>query len=80
MSSSELERLVCELEADPSLQQPFRDCRSRQQLILTARRMGYRITRVDLQRAWMQEQQAQQPQQAQHEPFEQQRPQHQLNG
>jgi DNA-binding winged helix-turn-helix (wHTH) protein len=74
MSSSELERLVCELEADPSLQQPFRDCRSRQQLILTARRMGYRITRVDLQRAWMQEQQAQQ------EPFEQQRPQHQLNG
>lgn len=74
MSSSELERLVCELEADPSLQQPFRDCRSRQQLILTARRMGYRITRVDLQRAWMQEQQAQQ------EPFEQQRPQQQLNG
>ena len=74
MSSSELERLVCELEADPSLQRPFRDCRSRQQLILTARRMGYRITRVDLQRAWMQEQQDQQ------EPFEQQRPQHQLNG
>ena len=57
VSLSELERLVGEAEADASLRQALRRCSSRQQLILTARRRGYRITRLDLQRAWQQEQQ-----------------------
>ncbi|MCP9861376.1 MULTISPECIES: Nif11-like leader peptide family natural product precursor [unclassified Cyanobium] len=55
MSLSELERLVIEAEAEPSLQRTLRRCRSRQQLIHTARRLGYRITQSDLQRAWQQE-------------------------
>lgn len=60
MSWSELERFVSELEADRSLQRVFKLCRSRQELILAARRRGYRISRIDLQRAWQQDQQEQQ--------------------
>jgi len=52
MSWSELERLVDEAEADGSLQRALRHCRSRQELILAAQRLGYGINSVDLQRAW----------------------------
>ena len=56
MSWSELERFVTDVEADPALQLALRQCRSRKELILAARRLGYRITRMDLQRAWQEEQ------------------------
>jgi len=52
MSWSELERLVDEAEAQPSLRRSLKGCRSTPELILAARRLGYRITRMDLQRAW----------------------------
>ena len=60
MSWSELERLVEELEADATLRRAVKHCRSRKELILAARRLGYRITRIDLQRAWQEEQREQQ--------------------
>jgi hypothetical protein len=56
MSWLELERLVDEAEADQALQRALKHCRSRKELILAARRLGYRITRIDLQRAWREEQ------------------------
>jgi predicted ribosomally synthesized peptide with nif11-like leader len=56
MSWSELERFVADVEADTSLQRALKHCRSRKELILAARRLGYRITRIDLQRAWQEEQ------------------------
>ena len=59
MSWSELERLVEELEADATLRRAVKHCRSRKELILAARRLGYRITRIDLQRAWQEEQREQ---------------------
>ncbi len=34
----------------------LKHCRSRKELILAARRLGYRITHIDLQRAWQEEQ------------------------
>jgi predicted ribosomally synthesized peptide with nif11-like leader len=58
MSWSELERLVGAAEADADLQRQLQHCRSASELVLTARQMGYRITRVDLQRAWQQHQAA----------------------
>jgi hypothetical protein len=57
MSWSELERLVDEAEAQPSLRRSLKGCRSTPELILAARRLGYRITRIDLQRAWGEERQ-----------------------
>lgn len=48
MSWSELERLVSTAEADGSLRRALRRCRSPQELVLAARRLGYRITRQDL--------------------------------
>ncbi len=57
MSWSELERLVCDAEADVVMQRALKHCRSRKELILAARRLGYRITRIDLQRAWQEHQQ-----------------------
>ena len=56
MSWSELERFVDDVEADDALQRALKHCRSRKELILAARRLGYRITRIDLQRAWQEEQ------------------------
>ena len=56
MSWSELERLVADAEASGELQRSLRHCRSRKELILAARRLGYRITRLDLERAWHEEQ------------------------
>jgi predicted ribosomally synthesized peptide with nif11-like leader len=57
MSWSELERLVQEGEADAALRRALKHCRSTQELVLAARRLGYRITRVDLQRARQEERQ-----------------------
>ena len=57
MSWSELERLVDQAEADASLRRSLKGFRSTPELILAARRLGYRITRIDLQRAWEQERQ-----------------------
>jgi len=51
MSWSELERLVDQAEADAGLRRSLKGCRSTPELILAARRLGYRITRIDLQRA-----------------------------
>lgn len=55
MSRQELERLVGEAEASASLREDLQRCRSRQELVLTARRLGYRLTGKDLQRAWWEE-------------------------
>jgi hypothetical protein len=55
MSWSELERLVDEAEANPSLRRSLKGCRSTPELILAARRLSYRITRMDLQWAWEEE-------------------------
>ena len=57
MSWSELERLVDQAEADVALRRSLKGCRSTPELILAARRLGYRITRMDLQRAWEEERQ-----------------------
>jgi len=57
MSWSELERLVQEGEADAALRRALKHCRSTHELVLAARRLGYRITRMDLQRAWEEERQ-----------------------
>ena len=56
MSWSELERFVDDVETDAALKRALKHCRSRKELILAARRLGYRITRIDLQRAWLEEQ------------------------
>jgi hypothetical protein len=52
MSWSELERLVEAAEVDPTIRHCLRQCDSKANLILVARHLGFRITRVDLQRAW----------------------------
>ena len=57
MSWSELERLVSEAEEPPPLRRSLKGCRSTPELILAARRLGYRITHIDLQRAWEEERQ-----------------------
>lgn len=58
MSWSELERLVEDAETNADLRALLRSCRSQPQLLLAARRQGYHITRVDLQRAWQRHQAA----------------------
>ena len=57
MSWCELERLVQEAESCPSIRQVLRGCSDDAELLLRARRLGYRITRVDLQQAWLEHQQ-----------------------
>jgi Nif11 domain len=51
MSWFELERLVEDAEREPQLAQALRHCRSNPELVLAARRLGYRITRFDLEQA-----------------------------
>ena len=53
MSWSDLERLVADAESSLALQQVLRQCHSRQELLRTARQLGYRLTRADLQNAWL---------------------------
>ena len=48
---------MAEAEANPSLRRSLRGCRSTPGLILAALRLGYGITRMDLQRAWEEERQ-----------------------
>jgi len=64
MSWSELERFVGDAEADRGLQRSLKHCRSRKELILAARRLGYRITRIDLQRAWQEHKEEEQQREA----------------
>jgi len=56
MSWSELERLVDDAEADAGLRRALRRCRSRRELVLAARHLGYGIQSGDLRRAWELEQ------------------------
>ncbi len=53
MSWSDLERLVADAESSPALQQVLRQCHSRQELLCTARQLGYRVTKSDLLNAWL---------------------------
>ncbi|QPN69966.1 Nif11-like leader peptide family natural product precursor [Synechococcus sp. CBW1108] len=53
MSRSDLERLVADAETSQELQQTLSQCRSREELLHTARCLGYRVTRNDLQNAWL---------------------------
>ena len=53
MSWSDLERLVADAEASPALQQVLGQCHSRQELLRTARQLGYRVTKSDLLNAWL---------------------------
>lgn len=59
MSWSELERLVEAVEQNPAVRQDLRGCRCCEELVLQARHLGFRITRVDLQRAWLDHQRQQ---------------------
>ncbi len=45
----------CSMSPDSrrALQQVLRQCHSRQELIRTARQLGYRVTKGDLQNAWL---------------------------
>ncbi|MFN9630118.1 MAG: nitrogen fixation protein [Cyanobacteriota bacterium] len=52
MSWSELQRLVEEAEADGAIRRGLRRCRSRHELLMASRRLGYRIQVADLRRAW----------------------------
>lgn len=58
MSWSDLDRLVVHAEASAQLQDVLRRCRSRNDLLQTARRLGYRVTHNDLRQAWSQHIQA----------------------
>jgi len=53
MSWSELERLVEDAETDAVMRRALRHCRSRRELLLAAGRLGYAITKADLQQAWI---------------------------
>jgi hypothetical protein len=53
VSWSDLERLVTDAETSAELQQALRRCRSRQELLLTACQLGYRVTSGDLLNAWL---------------------------
>ena len=56
MSWLELERLVEDAEKEPQLARALRHCRSNPELVLAARRLGYRITRIDLVQAGLADQ------------------------
>jgi hypothetical protein len=53
MSWSDLERLVADAETSQELQQTLSQCHSRQELLHTARQLGYRVTKGDLLNAWL---------------------------
>lgn len=59
MSWQELERLVSDVESDGVIRRAMKCCRSRNEFVLAARRLGYRITRVDLQLALEEDQREQ---------------------
>ncbi|MEB3304536.1 MAG: nitrogen fixation protein [Cyanobacteriota bacterium] len=49
---SELERLVEDAESDAMLRRSLRRCRSRRELVMACRRLGYRIQSTDIRMAW----------------------------
>lgn len=53
MSWSELERLVEDAETDGAIRRSLRCCRSRRELTLASRRLGYRIQQRDIRQAWL---------------------------
>jgi hypothetical protein len=53
MAMAELARLVEEAERDGAIRRSLRRCRSRAELVLAARRLGYSIHRLDLRLAWL---------------------------
>lgn len=57
MGLGELALLVEEAERDGVTRRALRRCRSRAELVLAARRLGYAIHRIDLRRAWLLHQQ-----------------------
>lgn len=59
MSWQELERLVSDVETDGVIRRAMKCCRSQHEFVLAARRLGYRITRVDLQLALEEDQREQ---------------------
>ena len=44
---------MADAESSPALQQVLRQCHSRQELLRTARQLGYRVTKSDLLNAWL---------------------------
>lgn len=56
MSWSELERLVEQAESDAGLRRALMHCRSRNELVLACRRLGFAIDGHDLRIAWLLEQ------------------------
>ena len=56
MSWRELERLVRDGETRTEIRRALSGCRNDVELLLRSRRLGYRITRVDLQQAWLEHQ------------------------
>ncbi len=52
MSWSELERLVEQAESDAALRRALMHCRSRFELVLASRRLGFAIDDQDLRLAW----------------------------
>ena len=61
MSWSELERFVEDAETNGVMRRAQRHCRSRRELLLAARRLGYAITQADLHQAWALERPAESP-------------------
>jgi hypothetical protein len=53
MAMAELARLVEEAESDAVIRRSLRRCRSRAELVLAARRLGYAIHHHDLRQAWL---------------------------
>lgn len=53
MAMAELERLVEDAECDGAIRRSLRRCRSRAELVLAARRLGYAVHRLDLRQAWL---------------------------
>jgi hypothetical protein len=53
MGLGELARLVEEAERDEVVRRSLRRCRSRSELVLAARRLGYAIHREDLRQLWL---------------------------
>ena len=62
MSWSDLERLVADAETSQALHQTLSHCRSRQELLHTARQLGYRVTKGDLLNAWLEHHNGAEPQ------------------
>ncbi len=52
MSWNELERLVEQAESDAALRRALMHCRSRFELVLASRRLGFAIDGQDLRLAW----------------------------